>query len=59
MFDPILEPVYRLLTAVADATTATLAIVLCTLAVRLLLLPLSVRQARSARRRAALAPEIQ
>ncbi len=59
MFDPILEPVYRLLTTLADVTTPVLAIILCTLAVRLLLLPLSVRQARSVRRRAALAPKIQ
>lgn len=59
MFDPVLEPAYRLITALGDVTGAPLAIVLFTLAVRVLLLPLSLRQARAARVQARIAPRIE
>ena len=59
MFDPILEPAYRLITALSDVTGAALAIVLFTLAVRVFLLPLSLRQARAARLQARVAPRIE
>jgi YidC/Oxa1 family membrane protein insertase len=59
VFDPILDPAYRLLATLSDITGPVAAIVLFTVAVRLLLLPLSVRQARALRKRAALAPKVQ
>ncbi|MEV5413561.1 membrane protein insertase YidC [Thermopolyspora sp. NPDC052614] len=58
MFDPILEPAYRLISSLADHTGAAVAIVLFTLAVRVLLLPLSLRQARAHRDRLRIAPKI-
>ncbi len=59
MFDPILEPAYRLLSSLGDLTGAAVAIALFTLAVRVLLLPLSLRQARAHRDRLRIAPQIQ
>lgn len=59
MFDPILEPAYRLVSSLGDLTGAAVAIVLFTLAVRVLLLPLSLRQARAHRDRLRLAPKLE
>ena len=53
-----LEGLATLLTPVAGGFSAALAIVLCTVAVRLLISPLTWLQARSARRGAALAPRL-
>lgn len=53
-----LEGLAALLTPVAGGLAAALAIVLLTVAVRLLISPLSWLQARSARRAAALAPQL-
>ncbi|WP_406319707.1 YidC/Oxa1 family membrane protein insertase [Streptosporangium sp. NBC_01639] len=59
MFDSIIEFTAGLITALAQPLGSTaLAIVLFTLGVRLLLLPLSVMQARGERVRARLAPRI-
>ncbi|TQS25248.1 membrane protein insertase YidC [Microbispora sp. KK1-11] len=58
MFDFVLDPAYRLIEALSDVTGAGLAIVLVTLAVRLSLLPLSVRVARAQRIRTRLAPQV-
>ncbi|MDP9864235.1 MULTISPECIES: YidC/Oxa1 family membrane protein insertase [Streptosporangium] len=60
MFDPVIEFTAGLITALAGPLGSTApAIVLFTLAVRLLLLPLSVMQARGERVRARLAPRLQ
>ncbi|WP_086573772.1 membrane protein insertase YidC [Streptosporangium minutum] len=60
MFDPVIEFTAGLITALAQPLGSTaLAIVLFTIGVRLLLLPLSVMQARGERVRARLAPEVQ
>lgn len=59
LFDPILEPAYRLISSLGDLTGAAVAIALFTLAVRLLLLPLTLRQARAHRDRLRLAPEVE
>jgi YidC/Oxa1 family membrane protein insertase len=45
VFDFVLSPAYDLLTALTGLTGATLAIILFTVGVRLLLLPLGLRQA--------------
>jgi YidC/Oxa1 family membrane protein insertase len=54
----VLEGLVALLTPVAGGLAAALAIVVLTVAVRLLISPLSWLQARSARRGAALAPQV-
>jgi YidC/Oxa1 family membrane protein insertase len=54
-----LEGLAVLLTPVAGSLAAALAIVLCTLVVRLLVSPLSYLQVRGERRRAALAPRLE
>ncbi|MFC6083302.1 YidC/Oxa1 family membrane protein insertase [Sphaerisporangium aureirubrum] len=59
MFDIVLESVYRLITALGSLTGPALAIVLFTLAVRLLLLPLTLRQAAAAKARLRLAPKVE
>jgi YidC/Oxa1 family membrane protein insertase len=59
MFDVVLAPAYQLIGSVSHLAGAGLAIVLFTLAVRLLLLPLSVRVARVQRIRLRLAPEVE
>ncbi|WP_182873084.1 YidC/Oxa1 family membrane protein insertase [Microbispora sp. H10670] len=59
MFDFVLDPAYRLIDALSHATGAGLAIVLVTLAVRLALLPLSIRVARAQRVRVRLAPQVE
>ncbi|MBE3008291.1 membrane protein insertase YidC [Microbispora sp. NEAU-D428] len=58
MFDFVLDPAYRLIDALSHVTGGGLAIVLVTLAVRLSLLPLSVRVARAQRIRTRLAPQV-
>ncbi|GAA0970377.1 membrane protein insertase YidC [Acrocarpospora macrocephala] len=58
MFDFVLSPAYDLLTALTDLTGATLAIILFTVGVRLLLLPLGLRQARAQRAKTRLAPDV-
>ncbi|GAA3079088.1 YidC/Oxa1 family membrane protein insertase [Streptosporangium carneum] len=59
MFDPVIEFTADLITALSQPLGSTAAaIVVFTLAVRALLLPLSVKQARSARVQARLAPKI-
>ncbi|GAB3881138.1 hypothetical protein GCM10027612_09790 [Microbispora bryophytorum subsp. camponoti] len=58
MFDFVLDPAYRLVEALSQVTGAGLAIVLVALAVRLSLLPLSVRVARAQRIRTRLAPQV-
>ncbi|GAA1018493.1 protein translocase component YidC [Acrocarpospora pleiomorpha] len=58
MFDFVLSPAYDLLTALTGLTGATLAIILLTVGVRLLLLPLGLRQARAQRAKARLAPDV-
>lgn len=58
MFDFVLDPAYRLIASLSDLTGAGLAIVLVTLAVRLSLLPLSVRVAKAQRIRMRLAPQV-
>lgn len=57
MFDSVIDSVYRLIDALGSLTGAAPAIVLFTIAVRLLLLPLSVRQANAHKARLRLAPE--
>ncbi|MEV7967425.1 membrane protein insertase YidC [Sphaerisporangium sp. NPDC088356] len=59
MFDTVLEFTYRLISGLGSLTGAAFAIVLFTLAVRLLLLPLSVRQAKAQKARLRLAPEVE
>ncbi|GIH73344.1 YidC/Oxa1 family membrane protein insertase [Sphaerimonospora thailandensis] len=59
MFDAVFSPAYGLLHALSDLTGPAVATVLFTLAVRLLLLPLSVRAARAQRIRLRLAPEVE
>ncbi|MFF5208562.1 YidC/Oxa1 family membrane protein insertase [Streptosporangium sp. NPDC000396] len=60
MFDPVIEFTADLIAALAQPLNSTaLAIILFTLGVRLLLLPLSVMQARGARAQALLAPKVQ
>ncbi|MEU9891406.1 membrane protein insertase YidC [Sphaerisporangium sp. NPDC051011] len=59
IYDAVLGSAYRLIDSLASLTGAALAIILFTLAVRLLLLPLAVRQARAARIRLRLAPKVQ
>jgi YidC/Oxa1 family membrane protein insertase len=59
MFDFILVPAYDLLSGLAGRTGAAVAIALFTVAVRTLLLPLAIRQARIQRIRLRLTPEIQ
>jgi YidC/Oxa1 family membrane protein insertase len=59
MFDAVLMAGYRLIHALSDLTGPGLAIVLFTLAVRLLLLPLSVRAARAQRIRMRLVPQVE
>ncbi|GAA0395542.1 protein translocase component YidC [Acrocarpospora corrugata] len=58
MFDFVLSPAHDLLNALSGHTGGLLAIILFTVAVRLLLLPLGLRQARAQRARARLAPEV-
>ncbi|WP_214415621.1 YidC/Oxa1 family membrane protein insertase [Sphaerisporangium fuscum] len=59
MLDTVIYPAYRLIESVASLTGAGFAIVLFTLAVRLLLLPLSIRQAKAAKARMRLAPKVE
>jgi YidC/Oxa1 family membrane protein insertase len=58
MFDFVLSPAYDLVTALTGLTGPLLAIVLFTVGVRLLLLPLGLRQARAQRVKARLAPDV-
>lgn len=59
MFDFVLSPAYGLLHALSDLTGPVSAIVLFTLAVRLMLLPSSIRAARAQRIRLRLAPQVE
>ncbi|MEO3810399.1 membrane protein insertase YidC [Sphaerisporangium sp. B11E5] len=58
MFDLVLETAYRLITGLGSLTGPALAIVLFTLAVRALLLPLTLRQVAAAKARLRLAPKV-
>ncbi|MBO3745982.1 membrane protein insertase YidC [Streptosporangiaceae bacterium NEAU-GS5] len=58
MFDFVLDPAYQLIYAVSAHTGPLLAIVAFTVAVRLLLLPLSIRQSRSVKGRLRLKPQV-
>ncbi|MFC4530994.1 YidC/Oxa1 family membrane protein insertase [Sphaerisporangium dianthi] len=58
MFDAVIDPAYRLISAITSLTGPVLAIVLFTLAVRLLLVPLSLRQAKAHKARLRLAPQV-
>ncbi|WP_248964462.1 YidC/Oxa1 family membrane protein insertase [Sphaerisporangium perillae] len=59
MFDTVIDSAYRLISAVSSLTGPPLAIVAFTVAVRLLLLPLSVRQANAVKARLRLAPQVE
>ncbi|MEU8268581.1 membrane protein insertase YidC [Sphaerisporangium sp. NPDC049002] len=59
MFDTVIDSAYRLINGLGSLTGAAFAIVLFTLAVRLLLLPLSVRQAKAQKARLRLAPQVE
>ncbi|MFC4587856.1 YidC/Oxa1 family membrane protein insertase [Sphaerisporangium corydalis] len=59
MFDTVIDSAYHLINALGSLTGAAVAIVLFTLAVRLLLLPLSVRQARAQKARLRVAPQVE
>ncbi|GIH24949.1 protein translocase component YidC [Acrocarpospora phusangensis] len=58
MFDLVLSPAYDLVAALTGLTGGLLAIVLFTVGVRLLLLPLGLRQARAQRIKVRLAPDV-
>ncbi|MET8158726.1 membrane protein insertase YidC [Sphaerisporangium sp. NPDC005289] len=58
LLDTVIDFAYRLIGAVGSFTGPVAAIVLCTIAVRLLLLPLSVRQATAHKARLRLAPQV-
>jgi YidC/Oxa1 family membrane protein insertase len=57
-FDAVVGVAHTLLDNLAAVTTPALAIIVCTIAVRLLVSPLTYLQVRAERRRAALAPQL-
>ncbi|WP_405142713.1 YidC/Oxa1 family membrane protein insertase [Sphaerisporangium sp. NBC_01403] len=59
MFDTVIDSAYRLISGLGALTGPAFAIVLFTLAVRLLLSPLSVRQANAQKARLRLAPQVE
>ncbi|GII63452.1 hypothetical protein Skr01_35370 [Sphaerisporangium krabiense] len=59
LFDAVLDAAYRLIDALGSLTGAAFAIILVTLAVRLLLLPLSIRQAKAHKARLRVAPKVE
>lgn len=59
MFDTVIDLAYQLISALGSLTGVAVAIILVTLAVRLLLLPLSMRQASAHRARLRVAPKVE
>ncbi|GAA3787818.1 membrane protein insertase YidC [Sphaerisporangium flaviroseum] len=59
MFDTVIESAYRLISVLGSFTGAAFAIILVTLAVRLLLLPLGIRQANAHKARLRVAPKVE
>jgi YidC/Oxa1 family membrane protein insertase len=59
MFDTVVESTYRLISALGSLTGPAFAIILFTVAVRLLLLPLTLRQAAAVKARLRLAPKVE